>query len=483
MKNLLDFPDEILCKIFEYLNPFDAIYSFLNLNHRFNRLLESFKEQIDFTNTSYEQFQYYIQTLLPILNKYRPLTVIKLGNKRTPGQIQLLNEIIQNEDYRHYWKHIDRVLLQSPRLDELIEFVKKYLLSLSNLKVLVIQMDHIDDRNFPKLTDLIINSVFSIRTLIKLSIELPSGLVLSRLSPDIAFDSLVYLNVNLSLITDLLILIQRIPNIENLTVCLSWWTSGDRTFIKMLQEMPSNTTHPSFLPRLRKFRLIINSIITFQYEHLEQILYRILHNQTTLSFSLILRHALALNTESNKLINGQQWQRIFQLYPILIQFELFVRISELMPDEDEFTQLNSFNSEYFQRKNWRFAYWRNFSQKQMILYSIPHKTKEFLEISNNTGTLLQTFPMNYAKSLSIDRIDTAAYPPTFDFLMKNFPFLEELHINTVPFAMTSMDLPSLHTLKILKDSHVYLPSLSRLFPSINTLSLYFNPVDRSPIPE
>lgn len=478
MKNLLDFPDEILCTILEYFNPFDAIYSFFNLNQRFNRLLETFKEQIDFSNTSYEQFQYYNQILLPILNEDRPLTVIKLGNKRTPGQIQLFNEFIHNEDSRHYWQNIERVFLQSPRLDELIEFVKEYLLSLSNVKVLVLQIDHIDDRSYPKLTELILNSIFSIRTLIKLSMEWTSGLVLSRLSPHITFQSLIYLNVNLSLITDLLILIQRIPNVETLNVCISWWTSGDRTFVKMLKEMPSDTNHPSFLPRLRKFRLTINSILTFEYEHFEQILYRILHDQTTLSFSLILRHALTLNDDSKKLINGQQWQRILQLYPMLIRLELFIRIGEFLSSEEEFNRINSFNSNFFQQKNWTFAFWRNFTQKQMILYSFPYKTKEYLDISINTGTLLQYSPMNSTKYLSIDRIDLTTYPFTLEFLMKYFPFLEELHLNSINLIPSSMDLPSLHTLKILKDSSVHLPSLLRCFPSINTLSLYFNPVDR-----
>ena len=69
MAHLLDFPDEVLCEILAFLSPFDALYSFLHLNHRFDRLLLPFKQQIDFTNLFYVQFMYYIDTLLPRLGK------------------------------------------------------------------------------------------------------------------------------------------------------------------------------------------------------------------------------------------------------------------------------------------------------------------------------------------------------------------------------------------------------------------------------
>ena len=96
MFDLLAFPDEILCKIFEYLSPYDALYSFLNLNYRLNRLLILFEQQIDFTYLSHRQFMHYIKIILPMINKEQILYAVKLGNKRTPGQIELFNILIND---------------------------------------------------------------------------------------------------------------------------------------------------------------------------------------------------------------------------------------------------------------------------------------------------------------------------------------------------------------------------------------------------
>ena len=253
--------------------------------------------------------------------------------------------------------------------------------------------------------------------------------------------------------------------------------------MKMLDAMPSNGNGQSLLNRLKTFRLIIHSILTFQFDHLVQILQRILNDQTSSSFSLILQNALARNDESMKLINGQQWQRLLQFYPRLMQLKLFIQISEWMDEKEEFMHLKSFDSTYFQQRNWTFAYWKYPIRKQMAFYSIPYQNKNVLEIAINADTLSKNLPANNAKFLSIDQIDTSAYPLTFNYLEKSFPFLEELninHIHSFSSVISSLNLPSLHTLKIAKLS-VHLPDLFRLFPSINTLSLYFNPPDR-PLP-
>jgi hypothetical protein len=480
MTQLLDFPDEVLCKIFEYLSPFDALYSFINLNHRFNCLLMPFKHQIDLTYLSYEQFMYYMNHLLPILNKDEPLNVMKLGNKRTPGQIKLFNTLMNDEHYRNYFNNIDKVLLESPRFEEFIEFVEKFLLSLSGLLTLSIKIDYIRDKDFQGLAQLIINSILSIPTLIKLklSIEMSSGLVLSRLSNTHMFHSLIYVDLNLSLVTDLLILIQRIPNVETLFICISWWTSGDQTIVKMLDQMRSNTNHQSFLNQLKKFRLTINSIITFQFEHLEQILYRIINTRITSSFSLILHNSLMINDQSIKLIDGQQWERLLGFYPLLIQFNLFIRISRSGQNEEDLIKSNSFNSKYFQDKKWFFSYLKYSIKNDLILYSIPYRNKDLFDILINDDIILNQFPMNYTPNLSIDHKNNTEYQLTFDFILEHFPSLQELtlnHININSRAINSLDIPSLHTLKIEKEQNINLSNLFRLFPLINTLFLsYFN---------
>jgi hypothetical protein len=86
--------------------------------------------------------------------------------------------------------------------------------------------------------------------------------------------------------------------------------------------------------------------------------------------------------------------------------------------------------------------------------------------------------MNYTPNLSIDHKNNTEYQLTFDFILEHFPSLQELtlnHININSRAINSLDIPSLHTLKIEKEQNINLSNLFRLFPLINTLFLsYFN---------
>lgn len=464
MIHILDFPDELLCKIFEYLSPFDAFYSFLNLNNRFNRLIAPFQDQIDLTYLSYDQFMYYINIILPKINQDGPLYAMKLGNKRTPGQLKLFNTLLLDENSRDYFNNIETILLESPRLDELTDFVDNFLLFASKLKTLSIQIDYIRDEHFQNLTKLIINSILSITNLVKLSIEIPSGLNLSRLSNPIIFNSLIYVNINLTLVTDLLILIQHIPNVENLLIRIGWWTSGDRTLVKMLDEMRLNSTRSSFLIKLKKFHLTISSILTFQFEHLEQVLFRILNNHQTSKFTFILQNCLNRNDE---LIDGQRWTNLLSKYSLLSQFNLFIRINGSV-------ELNSFQSKFFYDKKWFFSCCKSATNNNnTIFYSIPYKNKELFDILINDNNIFNNFPINYSSNLLIEYQSNLF---TFDFLPKYFPFIQELylnHININSSLTTPINIPSLHTLRIEKERNINLPNILQLFPLINTLFISY----------
>ena len=59
-------PNELVTMVFEYLNPFDIIYSFSNLNHRFDVLIAKYKENVNLCDLS----QSSVQKLLPLINKH-----------------------------------------------------------------------------------------------------------------------------------------------------------------------------------------------------------------------------------------------------------------------------------------------------------------------------------------------------------------------------------------------------------------------------
>ncbi len=51
-------PNEILFEIFKYLSQSDLFYAFLNLNQRFDQVLQPFTHNIDCSKLSIEQFEH-----------------------------------------------------------------------------------------------------------------------------------------------------------------------------------------------------------------------------------------------------------------------------------------------------------------------------------------------------------------------------------------------------------------------------------------
>ncbi|CAF1555316.1 unnamed protein product, partial [Rotaria sordida] len=51
-------PNEILFEIFKYLSQSDIFYAFLNLNQRFNQVLQPFTHHIDCSKLSIRQFEH-----------------------------------------------------------------------------------------------------------------------------------------------------------------------------------------------------------------------------------------------------------------------------------------------------------------------------------------------------------------------------------------------------------------------------------------
>lgn len=465
MIHILDFPDEVLCKIFKYLSPFDALYSFFDLNHRFNRLVLPFKNQIDLTYLSYKQFMHYINIILPRTNQDNPLIVMKLSNKRTPGQIKLFNTLLSDKKFHNYFKNIETILLDSPRLDEFINFVNQFLVTASKLKTFSIQFDYIRDEQFPNLRKLILDSIFSMQNLTKLSIEIPSGLDLSRLSNTTVFNSLTYLNLSLAIVIDILILIQHIPNVEHLLIRIGWWTSGDQTFAKMLNAMHLKSNHNSYLFKLKRFHLTISSIITFQFQHLEQVLSLILNNQLTKNFTFILQNCSNRNDE---LIDGQRWEKFLSKYPLLKQFHLFIHINGSV-------DINTFQSKFFRDKKWLFSSCKSSTKDHIILYSILYKHKESFNILINDSEEFKNYPVNYISYLSMDYQSNQFI---FDFLPKYFPFIEDIDLHNIEInssLINPINIPSLHTLRIGKQRNNNLCHLFQLFPLINTLFIPYYP--------
>jgi hypothetical protein len=66
--SLESFPNELLLLIFCYLNKFDLLYAFTNLNRRFQQLIQPYSYDIDLTHNKrppYRLWQLFCQQILP----------------------------------------------------------------------------------------------------------------------------------------------------------------------------------------------------------------------------------------------------------------------------------------------------------------------------------------------------------------------------------------------------------------------------------
>ncbi|CAF4517944.1 unnamed protein product, partial [Didymodactylos carnosus] len=72
-------PNELYALIFLYLKSIDLIYSFFNLNDRFNNLIYPFLCAIDLSNVDERSLEKYHQTILPKVQHY--IKAIKVDDK------------------------------------------------------------------------------------------------------------------------------------------------------------------------------------------------------------------------------------------------------------------------------------------------------------------------------------------------------------------------------------------------------------------
>ena len=476
MIHLLDFPDELLCDVFAYLSAFDAIHLFFNLNSRLNRLLLPFKQQVDLTDLSYGHVSTYLHRYLPALSPTYPLLRIKLGNERTPGQLELFNDLLSNQQYRHYFHQVTHVLLESARLEELTVFVEQYLLTLPQLETFILRVHHIRDEQFQEWTRLIVNSILSISRLRKLSIDMSCGLVLARLPDTTMLNSLVDVRLNLTMITDLLILLPHIPHVELLFIRIGWWASADQTLVKMLDPTSTSPGNAmSVLPRLRKFHLTIDSVLSFLLDHLGRVLRRIINEHTTSDFSFTLRYCLNKEAQLLQLINGKTWENLLSDFASLKAFHLFICMSDVASVDTDNDCLDSFKTGFFFQRHWFFSCLkRSTTRDQLLLYSIPYRRRELFDIIIHEDGFSEPLPMNFTSVLSIGQTSNVRDPSTFQWILNHFPALEELRLSQFRLDCSRIGplaLPSLHRLKIEKGGDENLFDLLRLLPLINSLSL------------
>ncbi|CAF1282245.1 unnamed protein product [Didymodactylos carnosus] len=350
-------PDEILLRILKYLNSFDALYSFMKLNTRFENLLIAHKREINLSEVSYQQFLYYFEHLLPNINEI--LYAMKLGSKKTPGQLGLFMSKVRTTNQ---FTDIETLTIVEPKLNELTFLLKEFANRLEYLSTLSLINHTIDDSQYLSYNNLITQQLFTLNTLQKCSIY-TEQFYLNLLGLQIISTSLVDLELSVHQANDFLHLLNYIPNIENLKITIGWW-NHDRTcqaFVDKLTGVP--------LQKIKLFHLHLHSIILIEFERFNIILKKVLNNSSTLkNFSFSMK---SYKSDHLLFIDGDAWQTILSNFSSLEKVHLDI---DIIVDEQigQNYSLDKFCTQYWLKHKWQFIYYF-INKRQLIVHSIPYE--------------------------------------------------------------------------------------------------------------
>ncbi|CAF3648609.1 unnamed protein product [Adineta steineri] len=205
-------PNEILFEIFKYLSQSDLFYAFLNLNQRFDHVLQPFTHHIDCSKLSIKQFEH-------IRNHLSNVKSLTINNQYA------IKQVFRIDLNLHRFPLLQRLCLIDPTIDELnLVFSKLKQISIHTLDIRI-------QRPSSSTTEVTYRSclqhhlfgITQIKTLESISIEMHNNDYLQFITKtDLPtnYDHLKELNIPLRSFDSLLLLLEHVPNLQKLCVKL-----------------------------------------------------------------------------------------------------------------------------------------------------------------------------------------------------------------------------------------------------------------------
>lgn len=133
MKSLFEhFPDEVMLEIYRYLHCGHVLYSFYNLNSRFNRSITDYCRHVILRRLSYRQFLHIYSNVLPSIGSY----IISLTINRLQQTYFLVNFSFQ---MNKIFPNLNKLALDDWKNEELFSFVGNHLNELKYLRSIIIR--------------------------------------------------------------------------------------------------------------------------------------------------------------------------------------------------------------------------------------------------------------------------------------------------------------------------------------------------------
>ncbi|CAF1406900.1 unnamed protein product, partial [Didymodactylos carnosus] len=359
-------PNELWFEYFEYLDGYDILMSFRNLNRRINDIINNTQLHINLSILSKSMFDRLLNRFIPYISKTQ-IILLKLSNKNNCEQISLFNSIINIKKFIN----LQTLILHDIKFYELDEWLYS-LLELKSLKSLTIVVKtrkcfNQKDKNIgEKLNHILFNNYFTELKYLQLDgFEIDHENVLHDVMNEC---NLEYLILDKCQFNYLLLILNHLPKIKYLKI---------KSLTGRLFRSPHVTKN--FVSCL--IHLQLDDCTSIWFSQLEY-LFKYIPYLKYLTFTSFNSH----------FINGAEWERLLrQYFPNLKNFSLHIQATDNKPFDIEKLSCPFKSSYFIDEKQWYFT----FGTGQYIIfhllsiYSIPYQDKTY-KLDNNLLKSLKT---------------------------------------------------------------------------------------------
>ncbi|CAF0898156.1 unnamed protein product [Didymodactylos carnosus] len=390
-------PDELYEFIFLYLKSIDIIYSFFNLNSRFDRLISPFLCAIDLSAIDEHILDGYCQRILPKIRHH--VKTIKFDDKNI-YRILPLSTAYPN--------------LCSLSITEIPQVNGKYLPYLESFKeVCSLKMYFDNEPCEQKLSNEIFSNLFQPNC--QLQTLMIHDIYFTIHAGNIRSCSIKTLKIMLRSQFDLNVLLKNLPSIEFLDVQLR----------RVIRQQNHQQTYDNIvsLPKLKDFMFF--SVFPIDYNSLERLLSRC----PNLEY-------LSLNLDSSQFIDGYSLEaKLLSKLRKLTKFHFCLRIPNV-------TMINI--SDYIE--TYKSSYWLNhpvlcfkiaYRSSHYCIFSLPYPFSYLIFTSNDI--------VNYRSNISNismynrqSRVKEISLYDTVPFTLELFKFIEETFVKTTVLQLYSL---------------------------------------------
>ncbi|CAF1135812.1 unnamed protein product, partial [Didymodactylos carnosus] len=280
-------PNELFDFIFLYLKSIDIIYSFFNLNRRFNDLIYPFLCAIDLSNVDECYLNKYCRTILPQIHHY--IKAVKVDDKN-------LDSVFPLRLYSKIYPNVESVFITKVEKDG------KYLSYLKLFKQLINLKIYFGDGEYNETVsnELCLNLFQSdcrLQTLFFDNVYVPINTHIIQLC-----FSIRKLTIKLHCFNNVYVLLNNLPSIEYVNIEIPYISR--RPQHPQQQQQQQNDVHfdydkniPSELLKLKHF--VFDAIFSANYDYLELLLSHCCSNLEYLS----------LNLQIDQFIDGERLEK------------------------------------------------------------------------------------------------------------------------------------------------------------------------------